>query len=51
MTDFYVKVPDDKVDFFNQLIRELGYESEQFTKSDGLVDLDEEEEYFTDDDV
>ncbi|MDA3930059.1 MAG: hypothetical protein PF541_14005 [Prolixibacteraceae bacterium] len=46
MTDFYVKIPNDKVEFFAQLIENLGFEYEKLFSSEGddmpLEDNDEE---------
>lgn len=48
MTDFFVKVPDDKVAFFKELLLGLGYEYEQLSAQDEELNLPGEDEYFTD---
>lgn len=49
MTDFYVKIPDDKVDFFTQLLKNLDFEYEKLFSNEN-VEEDSEEYYFTDSD-
>lgn len=52
MADFYVKVPDDKIDFFKELVRDLGYENEHLksTNETDVFDMTDDEDYFLDDD-
>ncbi|MFA9391979.1 MAG: hypothetical protein ACERKD_19375 [Prolixibacteraceae bacterium] len=49
MTDFYIKVPDEKTGFFKELIKNLGFEYEQlFSNSEEVPgdDVATDEEFF-----
>lgn len=53
MKDFYVRVPDDKAEFFSELVKNLKLEYEQLTPNnneDVIIDNQDSEFYVDSDD-
>lgn len=49
MIEFYIKVPEEKENFFTQLMNDLGYEYEKlFSSNNEESDIEIDEDYFTD---
>lgn len=51
MIEFYIKVPENKEEFFSRLIDELGYRYEKhLSMNDDGNEIDFDENFFTDSD-